>query len=143
MHTHSIYHDLVVEADAAKLFAVVSEPQHLINWWPLRCKGVCEQGAEYNFFFEPKYDWYGTVSKLIPNQSFHIKMTQSDPDWDPTTLGFDFIPQEDATLVRFSHMGWPECNSHFRRSSYCWALLLTGLKNYVERGEIIPFEERS
>ncbi|MEQ8573885.1 MAG: SRPBCC domain-containing protein, partial [Fulvivirga sp.] len=73
---------------------------------------------------------------------FHIKMTDADEDWNPTSFGFDLTELEGGVDVKFWHVGWPECNHHFRRSSYCWAILLQGLKNYIEKGIIIPFEER-
>jgi len=69
-------------------------------------------------------------------------MTKSDQDWDPTSFGFDLEDIENGVLVKFWHKGWPECNHHFRRSSFCWAMLLNGLKNYVEKGIIKPFKER-
>jgi hypothetical protein len=70
-------------------------------------------------------------------------MTKSDLDWDETTFGFDLEETNNGTLVKFSHMNWPNCNDHFRTASFCWAMLLNGLKNYIEKGIILPFEERS
>lgn len=136
---HSITHDLVIDVPIAKIFEAITEPEHLINWWPLRCK---KTGDEYNFYFTPDYDWYGKAVKLVKNESFYIKMTESDEDWDFTTFGFDLERKEKSALVKFWHIGWPECNAHFRRSSFCWAMLLNGLKNYLEKGIIVPFEER-
>ncbi|UWX56336.1 hypothetical protein NYZ99_09110 [Maribacter litopenaei] len=69
-------------------------------------------------------------------------MTKSDPDWDATSFGFDLVENGENIKVQFWHVGWRECNAHFRRSSFCWAILLNGLKNYVEKGIIIPFEKR-
>ncbi|MDY7396700.1 SRPBCC domain-containing protein [Aureibaculum sp. 2210JD6-5] len=138
-----IYHDLTINAPIEKVFEAVSDPKHLINWWPLKCEGKPILGSEYNFYFTPEYDWYGKVSGLIPNQSFHIKMTKSDLDWDSTTFGFDLEEQSDNVLLHFFHTGWPERNSHYRVSSFCWAMLLKGLKDYLEKGIILPFEERS
>jgi hypothetical protein len=69
-------------------------------------------------------------------------MTVSDQDWDPTSFGFDLFEIEEGIQLRFYHIDWPQCNAHFRRSSFCWAMLLNGLKNYVEKGIIVPFEER-
>ena len=69
-------------------------------------------------------------------------MTHADPDWDNTVFGYEFVQKESSVLVQFSHIGWPKCNAHFRRSSFCWAMLLNGMKNYVEKGIIVPFEER-
>ena len=50
---HSIKQDLVIDAPIAKVFAAITEPEHLINWWPLRCKKTED---EYNFYFAPDYD---------------------------------------------------------------------------------------
>ena len=69
-------------------------------------------------------------------------MTKSDADWNPTAFNFDLERSENNVLVKFWHIGWPEFDMHFRRPSFCWAMLLNGLKNYVEKGIIIPFEER-
>ncbi|MCB0639076.1 MAG: SRPBCC domain-containing protein [Lewinella sp.] len=139
---YTIYHDLLIEASPAQVFAAVSQPGQLIHWWPLRCSGQPALGEAYNFYFGPEYDWYGEVVKYTPDQHFHVKMTESDADWDPTTFGFDLTPAAAGTQLQFWHRGWPACNAHYRRSSYCWAILLKGLKDYVEKGIITPFEER-
>lgn len=138
-----IYHDLTINAPIEKVFAAVSEPEHLVNWWPLKCTGKPEIGAEYNFYFTPEYDWYGKVNEIIPNQRFFVKMTKSDLDWDGTLLGFEMTERNGKTYLRFTHLDWPECNAHYRIASFCWAMLLKGLKDYLEKGTILPFEERS
>lgn len=139
---YSIYHDLVIDAPVYKIYEAITQPVQLENWWPLKCTGIPEEGEIYNFYFTPEYDWFGRVIKAEKNKAFHIKMTQSDPDWDPTSFGFDLLENTMNVQVMFWHMGWPECNHHFRRSSFCWAMLLNGLKNYVEKGIIVPFEKR-
>ena len=83
------------------------------------------------------------MSQIEKPHSFYIKMTQADIDWDPTTFGFDLEEENSKTQVRFSHYNWPNCNDHFKIASYCWAVLLKGLKDYLERGDIVPFEKRS
>lgn len=140
--THSIYHDLAIKAPINKIYRAITEPEHLINWWPLKCKGIPKENEAYNFFFSSEYNWYGIVTKAVKNKSFYIKMTKSDADWDPTSFGFDLEQKQDHVQLKFWHVGWPECNDHFRRSSFCWAILLNGLKNYVEQGIVVPFEER-
>lgn len=140
---YSIYHDLVIRANPGQVFEAVSKPQHLANWWPLKCSGKPALGELYNFNFGIEYDWYGQVVQYTPAESFHVKMAKSDPDWSPTTFGFDIAEQEGGTKLSFRHTGWPECNDHFRTSSYCWAMLLNGLKNYLEKGDVVPFPERA
>ena len=138
-----IYHDLTINAPIEKVFSAVSEPEHLVNWWPLKCSGNPELEAEYNFYFTAEYDWYGKVDTIIPNHTFRIKMTKSDLDWNSTTFGFEMNEDNGSVKLSFSHIGWQRCNSHFRTSSFCWAMLLKGLKDYLEKGVILPFEVRS
>lgn len=76
-------------------------------------------------------------------EHIHYKMTQSDAGWDATSFGFDLKNIEDGVQVKFWHINWPECNTEYRQSSFCWAMLLKGLKEYLEKGIIIPFDERS
>lgn len=138
----AIFHDLMINAPIKEVFEKIIEPTHLINWWPHRCSGVPELGNIYNFYFDEAYNWYGRVIEIKASKSFHIKMTESDSDWNPTSFGFDLDESESGVQVKFWHVGWPECNAHFKRSSFCWAMLLNGLKNYTEKGTIIPYGER-
>ncbi len=143
-HGFNIYHDLVIKSSLREVFQAVSSPEHLNNWWTLKCTGTPELNAEYNFYFAREYDWYGQVITYQPNHAFYIKMTKTnDQDWNPTTFGFNLEQIEKGVQVRFFHIDWPECNHHFRHSSFSWALLLNGLKNYLEKGIVIPFNERS
>lgn len=141
-HGFNIYHDLVIKASLQKVFDAVSNPEHLNNWWTKECSGSPELGSEYNFHFYEKYNWFGKVITFQPNHAFYIKMIKADEDWEQTTFGFNLERTDNGTQVRFFHINWTECNHRFRHSSFCWALLLKNLKNYVEKGIIIPFEER-
>ena len=139
----NIYHNLLIKVPSNKIFEAVSKPKHLDNWWTLKSSGTPEFHSEYNLNFTDDYNWFCKVSQVKTNASFHLKMIQSDEDWNPTTFGFDFEPQDAGTLVKFSHVNWRTDNHHFKHSSFCWAMLLNGLKNYLERGTIVPFEERN
>lgn len=140
---YSIYHNLLIKAPKQQVFDAISQPEHLNNWWTLKSSGKPEIDATYNLNFTDTYDWYCKVTVCRANESFHLKMTKSDKDWDPTTFGFDLEEKDNSTYLRFSHVNWPEQNDHFKHSSFCWALLLNSLKNYIEKGTIIPFEERN
>lgn len=142
MENYTIYHDLFIKSSANKVYEAITMPEHLINWWPLQCSGTPKEGNTYNFNFTDAYDWYGEVVKAKKDKSFHIKMTKSDDNWNQTSFGFDLDQAKNGVTLKFWHINWPECNDEYRQSSYCWAILLYGLKNYVEKGVIIPFEER-
>lgn len=139
----SIFHNLHIKASQNEVFDAVSQPKHLDNWWTLKSSGIPELHAEYNLNFTDDYNWFGIVSKVKRNESFHLKMTDADKDWNPTTFGFDLETKSDSTLVKFCHVNWQNDNHHFKHSSFCWAMLLNGLKNYLEKEIIIPFEDRN
>lgn len=141
--THSIHHDVFIEAPIERVFEAVTTPSELNRWWTQRCSGTPKLEAEYNLYFTDQYDWWGRVTKCEAPHNFEIQMTQSDPDWDPTRFGFHLSFSNGKTLLSFYHQGWEENNHHFRFSSWCWALLLKALKEYIEQGIVIPFEKRS
>ena len=141
--SYNIYHNFQINATPKAVFDAVSQPMHLDNWWSLKSSGVPALGETYNLNFTDQYDWYCQVSKLEPNNSIHFKMTKADADWNPTTFGFDLEEINDRTNVKFSHINWKDTNDHFKIASFCWAMLLNGLKNYLEKGVVVPFDQRS
>lgn len=142
-NTYTIYHDFEIKAPIDQVFQHITQPEHLIHWWPLKCSGKPELNQEYNFYFAAEYNWYGKVIKISHPDTFYIKMTKSDKDWNTTSFGFDLTETNGAVQVAFSHGGWQGSNKEFRNTSFCWALLLNGLKDYTEKGSIVPFEERA
>ena len=139
---HTIYHDLVIKASKDKVFDAFTLPEHLNKWWTLKSSGTPQLNSEYNLNFTDKYDWYCKVVKCETNTAFYLKMTQADDDWNPTTFGIALEDHKEGTLLKFTHTDWEANNHPFRHTAFCWALLLKGLKNYLEKGIVLPFEER-
>jgi uncharacterized protein YndB with AHSA1/START domain len=140
---YTVYHNFLVKSDKKSVFEAFSDPVHLVNWWPQRCSGEAKLGCVYNLFFTEEFHWMAEVVRNDPPTSFQMRMLKSDDDWNPTTFGIDLEERGDAVYVRFFHKDWPRCNDHFKFSSFCWALLLKGMKDYVEKGEVVSFEERA
>jgi len=139
---HSIYFNFIIKSDKFSVYKAVSEPEHLEKWWPLKCSGIPQIGQEYNFNFTDEYDWYAEVKSCKVWDHIYYKMTTSDDDWDLTTFGFKLKEKEKGIYLNFFHEDWPELNNHFKHSSFCWAMLLNALKNYLEQGIIVPFNDR-
>jgi uncharacterized protein YndB with AHSA1/START domain len=140
---YSIYHDLVISASKEKVFEGFTSPIHLNNWWALKSSGNPVLDSEYNLNFTDEYNWFCKVSKVQANKHFYLIMTTSSEDWQNTTFGIELEELKNGTLLKFSHLGWRDCNAEFRNSSFCWAILLNGLKKYLEEGLIIPFSKRN
>jgi len=141
--SHSIYFNFIIKSDKSSVYKAISQPEYLEKWWPLKCTGIPQIGEAYNFNFTDEYDWYAEVKSCKELDHIHFKMTKSDEDWNPTTFGFKLKQKENGICLNFFHDGWQDCNNHFKHSSFCWAMLLKGLKDYLEKGIIIPFEDRA
>ena len=140
---YDILHDLTIKAPLSKIFAAITEPAHLNNWWTKESSGEAIIGHEYRLYFAPEYDWYAEVSICEIDKHFELTMTKSDEDWNLTRFGFELKLFSDSVNVSHYHKGWKSQNHHYRRSNYSWAQLLRLLKNYVESGEIVSFMHRA
>ncbi len=137
-----ILHDFLIKAPAARVFQAVSTPAQLDQWWTKRSAGQPTQGAEYELWFGPQYDWRARVTHCVPSKAFEFEIVRAVEDWTGTRVGFQLASADGATQVRFHHLGWPKLSEHYRVSCYCWAMYLRVLKRYLEHGERVPYEQR-
>ncbi|MBZ5531729.1 MAG: SRPBCC domain-containing protein [Acidobacteriia bacterium] len=137
-----IFHDFPIKASPDKIFDAVTTPRGLDAWWTKRSAGEARDGAEFELWFGPQYDWRAKVTKCAPNSVFELQMTRADADWTGTRIGFHLQPRDGSTFVQFHHTGWPQPNQHWRISNYCWAMYLRILRRYLEHGELAPYEKR-
>ena len=137
-----IVHQFRINADAGKVFAGVSTPKGLDNWWTKRSEGKAAIGEEYVLWFGPGYDWRGVVSRCVAEKEFALDMVEAMDDWKGTRVAFELKGDGGATDVVFRHTNWPVANEHFQISSFCWAMYLRLLKQYVEHGEVVPYDKR-
>jgi len=137
-----ILHDFSIEASPDRVFQAVSTPEQLDRWWTKRSRGQPVEGAEYELWFGPDYDWRATVTRCIPESEFELQLIRADGDWIGTCVGFRLDSAANGTQVQFYHAGWAEPTEHYRVSSYCWAMYLRILRRYLEHGETVPYEKR-
>jgi len=142
---HAILHDFFIDAKPSVIFDHFTLPKHLNNWWTLRSTGTPLLDEQYNFYFSDIYNWYGEVDEVTREKSFYIRMTDTGDyqDWKNTRFGFQLQQLEHTTQLSFKHDQWLSTNHEFRKTSFCWAILLQGLKRYIESGNITPFNQRS
>src|ERR1051326_6462559 len=105
-----IFHYFPIKASRQKVFQAISTPAGLDAWWTKRAAGKPVEGAEYELWFGPEYDWRAVVSRCNPDSEFEMKMTSAQEDWLGTRVGFLLIEKESVTEVRFHHTGWPGSN---------------------------------
>ena len=137
-----ILHDLPIKVPMPRVFQAISTSRGLDCWWTKRSAGEPSEGAEYELWFGPQYDWRAQVIRCVPDSEFELQMTRADADWLGTRVGFRLEERNGATWLQFHHIGWPSLNEHFRVSCNCWAAYLRILRRYLEHGETVPYEIR-
>lgn len=140
-----IVHHFPIKASPRAVFRAVSTPAGLDVWWTKTSAapaGEPAEGMEYELGFGPGYAWRAVVSRVVPDAAFELRLTDAQEDWQGTRVGFELVPSEGVTQVRFHHAGWPEANEHYRVSCFCWAMYLRLLKRHIEHGETVPYEDR-
>lgn len=137
-----ILQDFAVQVPPDRVFDGVSQPALLDQWWTLQSRGEPSVGSAYELDFGPGHLWHAVVTIVRPGAAFELRLTDADPDWSNTTVGFDLSAAGGGTQVRFHHSGWSEPSDHYRTSCHCWALYLRILRRYLEHGEIVPYDRR-
>jgi uncharacterized protein YndB with AHSA1/START domain len=137
-----ILHDFPIAAPAARVFAAVSTPAGLDEWWTLRSAGRPATGERWRLDFGPGYEWTAVVRHCEPAATFELELVDAMPDWAGTRVRFDLAEADGSTALRFAHTRWPSATEHFRVSSFCWAMYLRVLRRFVEHGERVPYDRR-
>jgi uncharacterized protein YndB with AHSA1/START domain len=137
-----IFQHFPIKANARAVFDAVSTPAGLDAWWTESSTGQPAANNEYHLGFGEGYNWRARVSSCVPGEEFELELTEAHEDWKGTRVGFSLNEIDGMTNVRFHHTGWPESNDHYRVSCYCWSMYLRLLKRYVERGEVVAYEDR-
>lgn len=141
---YTIYHNFVVNVSKEKFFEAVSTPTGLNNWWTLQCNGIPKLSEVYNLNFTDEYNWFAKISKFEDNESIEYSMLDAMEEWLPTQFGFKLNEiNANKTEIEFYHTNWKEVSKEYKVASFCWAMLLNQLKNYLENGIITPFKDRN
>lgn len=141
---YTIYHDFVVNVSKEKFFEAVSTPTGLNNWWTLQCSGIPKLNEVYNLNFTDEFNWYAKISQFEENICIEFSMVEAMEEWLPTQFGFKLNEiNTNKTEIEFYHTNWNEVSKEYKVASFCWAMLLNQLKNYLEKGIITPFSERN
>jgi len=139
----NIHHNFAINAPGGKVWDAFCTPEGLNSWWTLQSSGIPAIGNMYTFYFGPGYDWRAEVIHISPGEALTWKMVNAMDDWMDTRVGFELIEKKGATHIHFFHLNWKDASEHFGITTYCWGQLLNGMKNYIEKGIIIPHAQRN
>lgn len=137
-----IYHSFPVSEIRSVVFRHIVSPESMSKWWTSSTIGAPELGGVYILDFGPGYEWRARVSRFSIDEMFELELVDAVDDWLGTRVGFLLEDIKEGTGVSFYHSGWPDTSSHFRSTSYCWAMYLRIFKRYLELGEQVDYVNR-
>ena len=115
MELGSIERELYVDAPPEVVFDVVSDPEHVREWWPdeARYEAVVGSAGEILFANADGHDAVAlTVVEVVPPERFAFRWThpagERAGEGNSLLVVFDLARQGSGTLVRFRETGFRE-----------------------------------
>lgn len=148
MQYSSIEREIQVQASPEVVFAVVSQPEHLREWWPDEASGEAVVGAPGELIWRNgetgTVDSVAyTVTEVDEPRRFSFRWCYSDGgerSGASLLVTFELAPVGDGTLVRltetgFRDLGWEAAalEAHYRDHVAGWDLFIPRLGVYVTR----------
>lgn len=131
----AIERELFIEASPDVVYAVVSKPEHVKQWWPDDARYEAVDGSDGEIQFGDTTVAF-TVVETKPPHTFSFRWTH--PSGEPATAGnsllvtFDLSPSGDGTLLRLTETGFRDANERAEH--------ITGWDYYLPR--IAPYATR-
>lgn len=146
MEFGTIEREIFVDASPEVVFAVVSSPEHVQEWWPDEAAYDARAGATGEIVFGERGSGGMVVSfdvlEVEPPRTFSFRWTH--PAGEPSVPGnsllvtFDLTPSRGGTLLRmtesgFREMGWEAAvlEQQYREHASGWDHYLARIAPYV------------
>jgi uncharacterized protein YndB with AHSA1/START domain len=139
MATREIWHEILINASPADLYAAVTEVKKLAHWWTTDTRGESQIGKNLEFWFAG-FRQVIEVTALDSNQLVRwIAKSEGASDWTGTSIEFRIFRVQGQTFLHFRHSNWREAAKTFPHCSLGWAIFLLSLKEFVETGKGRPY----
>ncbi|MBI3523345.1 MAG: SRPBCC domain-containing protein [Betaproteobacteria bacterium] len=141
MSTHQIQHQVGIKATPEAVYKALTDLKQLARWWTSDTRGKSEVGSRLEFWFGNFFQKFEVI-ELKPQEQVRWKATKEGVDeWAGTEIGFRLKPDDNQTLVRFTHSNWSDDTDFLAHCSTKWAVFLLSLKDLLEKGKGHPFPE--
>ncbi len=133
-----------VPQSAGEVFAAINNVR---GWWSGDIEGSTDElGAEFTYRYEEMHRSKQRITEFIPGRrvAWHVldgylEFVKDKTEWTGTDITFDISQVEDATEVRFTHVGLVPQGECFESCSTAWAFYInTSLRNLITQGSGAP-----
>lgn len=124
-----IIHSIQTSASPQSVYALVSSPSGLAQWWAADV--AAQDGSVELGFFKRQTVYRLKPQKMQPPQDAEW-LVETGQEWSGTRIAFHLEPVKTGTLVRFSHGGWQAATDYFISCNTTWGELMFRLKAAAE-----------
>ena|SRR5258706_5412009 len=134
-----ILHEVTIATAPNKVFKAITEQKGLAAWWTTHAVAEPKVGTTAEFsFMGGQFVIKMEVARLEPARKVEWITRQGAPDWNGTHVTWDLTPADNGTKILFGHRGFASADGSLPNTSYNWAVYLTSLKGYLEKGKGNP-----
>ena len=138
-----IRHRVVMSAPLDRVYSAIATRDGLSNWWTRDgVRGDSKEGSALEFYFgQPEPAAVMEVTRLNPEGQVSWDCIGGADEWVGTKLNFELTPNDNETVVLFTHADWRDQSDFMAHCSARWAYFLLSLKSLVETGKGTPSPE--
>jgi uncharacterized protein YndB with AHSA1/START domain len=138
-----ITHLARIHASPERVYQALTTAEGIRNWWTRDAILDSRIGGAGEFgFFEHKIVTRVRIDELKPPARVVWRTTSpTAPGWQGTTIAFDLLLEDSATLISLEHRGFEQADEGYRRTKTGWAQYLLSLHRYLEAGKGRPHEQ--
>ncbi|MGH3039811.1 MAG: SRPBCC family protein [Gaiellaceae bacterium] len=136
-----IVFEIEIGAPAAKVVDALDTEEGLAGWWTpsVTFPGGVGSILQPTFSIAPK-PFELRVDEVGDGRVRWTSVGDFPPHWVGTEVTWTLTPTESGTKVHFSHDGWADDEGAFPSSALTWGMLMSSLKQYVEKGAGTPLQ---
>lgn len=134
-----IVFEIPVNGSAAAIVDALNTEKGIAGWWTPTVRFAGGAGSVMRpSFAEAPVHFELTVDEVSDSTVRWTSTGAFPPHWAGTTIIWTLTPDQERTLVQFSHDGWAGDDGLFPSAALTWGRLMDSLKQYVETGTGTP-----
>lgn len=134
-----LQHMIAIDAPPAKVYAAVATEAGMRSWWTADSTMDARAGGKAVFGFGRKATTFRmTVDALEPGKRVVLTCQGEPEEWNGTLLTWAIAPQQQGSVLRFTHGNWRAVTEMACFCNSTWGELMYRIKAYAETGVPSP-----
>jgi uncharacterized protein YndB with AHSA1/START domain len=136
-NSRTLDHQYFIRAPPANVFRALTDPEWLVKWLADRAELDPRKGGRYSLGWTGGPTHSGTIVEFEPGRSIALAWDWPGVDLHGTVFALAVEPQDDGTLLRVQHRGFPRLEAWtdlYGGAEWGWTYFAMNLKSVLEHG---------